>query len=287
MRNGMWMILRARLNLLREAYRGWRKDHASLMAAALTYYTLISVTPLLIILVTVAGFFFGRDNGEGMVASGLQTLVGPEGVAVLQSLVHRAGGERSRWMATVIGLVIVIYGSTRVFSELRRTLHVIWRIPVRFSKRARALDLLRAHFVSFVMVIGIGILWLAGMLSSTLISAVGTFLRENLPENLGLARLIHSITSVILLGISVALIYRFIPGKGVRFREVWSGALLTAVLLTFGQRVLGFYLGSATIRSIYGAAGSLIATLFWFYYSWSVFFYGAEYTRARSKLQAN
>jgi len=98
--------------------------------------------------------------------------------------------------------------------------------------------------------------------------------------------LIHNVASVILLGISVALIYRFIPGKGVRFKDVWAGSLLTAVLLTFGQRVLGFYLGSATLRSIYGAAGSLIATLFWFYYSWSVFFYGAEYTRVRSKLNS-
>jgi len=126
MRYRLWRNLRSGLVLLRDAYRGWRRDHASLMAAALTYYTLISVTPLLIILVTIAGFFFGPDDGEGRVFSGMQALVGPEGVAVLQSLVHRAGGEPSRWMATVIGLVIVFYGSTRVFSELRRTLHVIF-----------------------------------------------------------------------------------------------------------------------------------------------------------------
>jgi membrane protein len=256
------------------------------MAAALTYYTLISVAPLLIILLTLAGFFFGPEQGAGKVASGLAALVGPEGVALLDRWVHRAGGEASRWFATMIGLGIVFYGSTRVFSELRRTLRVIWGFPVRMSKRARLLDILRANLISFLMVVGIGLLVLAGILSSTIISAIGTFLNHRLPEALELARLIHSTASVALLGLSLVLVYRFLPGKGVRWRDVWGGALLAAILLTLGQRALGFYLGNTTIRSLYGAAGSVVVTLFWFYYSWMIFFFGAEFTKARSRLNS-
>lgn len=273
--------LRVGWRLLVATVEAWFVDHASLMAAALSFYSLISIAPLLIIVLYVSSFVLGPQQVQQGVASGVAVLLGDAAAQVLGSLIERAAVQGAGWMATAVGTAIVLYGSMRVFAELQRALRVVWRNPEETPSGFRLLQYLSTHLFSFLLVIGAGLLWLLGIVGSTALSAVARWLREKVPASAGLelATLIHGAASVLLLSAALALIYRLFSEGRATWRDVWPGAVLTAVLLTVGQKLIGYYLANQMARSVYGVAGSAIAVVFWFYYSWLIFFLGAEFTK--------
>ncbi len=275
--------------LARGVALAWDQTHASFMAAALAFYSLISIAPLMILLLFAAGSVFGPEEVQRNVLRGLEPIVGAQGAELLRGLSASAYSQGQRWVASLIGLSVIAYGSARVFLELQRALHVIfhdpqqprqvWTGPLWLRIARAALFWIRTQLLSFVMVLGVGVLWFVGIVSSTAISAVGAWVGDHVPETLRFASLIHLVASTVLLTLTVGLVYRYLPLRRPRWHQVWPGALLTAVMLTGGQKVIGTYLGYKTITSVYGAAGSVVLVIFWFYYSWLVFFLGAVFTR--------
>ncbi len=259
----------------------WYTDHASLMAAALAFYSLISIAPLLILVLAAASAIWGPHEVQENVAAGLAVVLGGAAADFLRNLIGRAAREGSAFTATVVGAVVVLYGSTRVFAELQRALRAVWRNPEETPEGFQFLRYLSQHLLSFGLVIGAGILWVMGMVGSTVLTVVDRWLRGAVPTSAGLnlAPLIHLGASVVLLTGAVSLIYRLFSEGRATWRDVWPGSVLTALLLTLGQKLIGAYLGKMMSNSVYGVAGSAIVVVFWFYYSWLIFFLGAEFTK--------
>jgi len=281
-------VLRRLRELLVETVNAWQRDHASLMAAALSFYTMISLAPMLIIVLSVASLWFGPEEVHARVSRGAAVLLGTQGAALLDSVGDGARLRGGGITATLVSIGIVIYGSTRVFGELQRALAVVWRRPDIPYEGFHPLRWLRVHLVSFLMVIGAGVLWLAGVVSSAVISGLGAWMTDQiaLPDGLVLARYVQPIASVLLLTVALAPLFRFFSQGRACWSESWLGAVLTAVMMTAGQKLIGMYLGYRTISSVYGAAGSLIVVVFWLHYSWMMFLLGAELTKVSTMLRA-
>lgn len=280
MKNGLKTGSGRGKSVLGDAVAGWSRDKVSLMAASLSYFTLISVTPLLILVLTTAGVVYGPGDVESRVFSGMRLFVGNDFTDLLQNWILQAELDPTRWLATVAGIVIILYGSSQVFTMLQRALRELWGAPAPRSRKFRALQVLKTRASSFVMVIGIGALWFAAMFAGTVLAAWDAWLGEAVPEGVTLVRVWHSILMVLVYGMFASLIYRYLAPVRVTWKDSWIGSIVFAVLSGLGQKVLGWYLAYTTISTLYGAAGSLVVILLWFYYSWLVFFLGVEFTIA-------
>jgi membrane protein len=273
--------------LLVETVHAWQRDHASLMAAALAFYTMVAVVSLLIIALSIASRWYGPDEILRRVEQGGGVLIGP---AATETLLQSPLGSvpESGLAATLVSIVIVIYGSTRVFGELHRSLSVIWRRPDLPPEGFHPLRWLRRHLFAFLMVLATGALWLIGIVSSTAITALGAWARDriDLPRGLGFASIMQPIASVVLLTAALSLLYRFLSQGRACWSESLLGAALTAVLMTAGQKVLALYLRHPALESVYGATGAILVIAFYFYYSWMIFLLGAEMTKVATALRA-
>ncbi len=267
-------------SIVADAIAGWARDKVSLTAASLSYFTLISVTPLLILVLTTAGMVYGPGDVESRVFSGMRLFVGDHFTNLLQSWIRQAELDPTRWLATVAGIVIILFGSSQVFTMLQRALRELWGAPLPQSRRFRALQVLKTRASSFVMVIGIGALWFASIFAGTVLAAWDAWLGEAVPRGLTVVRVWHSVLTVLVYGLFAALIYRYLAPVRIAWKDAWTGAAVFAVLSAVGQKVLGWYLAYTTISTLYGAAGSLVVILLWFYYSWLVFLLGVEFTIA-------
>lgn len=267
-------------SIWRDAFSGWARDKVSLMAASLSYFTLISVTPLAILVLTAASFVYGPGKVESRVFSGMRLVVGDHFADLLAGWIRQAELDPTRWLATVAGIAIIVFGSTQVFTMLQRALRELWGAPPPRSRRFRLLQVLKTRASSFLMVIGIGAIWFAAMFAGTVLAAWDAWLGESVPRGVTLVRLWHSVLTILLYGLFASLIYRYLAPVKVMWRDVRPGAVVFGVLSGLGQKLLGWYLAYATISTLYGAAGSLVVILLWFYYSWLVFFLGAEFTIA-------
>lgn len=262
--------------LLRDTVSAWLDDYAPSMGAALAYYTVFSVAPLLLIVITVAGVAFGAEAARGAVVQRIGGLVGPEGAAAIEAMlvsVNRPGATR---VTAVIGVAALFIGATTVFAELQDALDRIWRAPER-KKASGIVEFFRTRVLSFGMVLGIGFLLIVSLVASAALSALG---RAWLPlsEIEALAHGADTLLSFSLVTVAFALIYKTIPHANVRWPDVWLGALVTSALFTFGKLLIGLYIGKAGVASGYGAAGSLVVVLIWVYYSAQIFLLGAEFT---------
>lgn len=265
------------LGLLKETFFSWQSDKVSRMAAALAYYSVFSLAPLLIIVVAVAGIIYGRAAAAGEIVGQMQNLVGAEVASVIESLIENASRPRSGIIATIIGAAVILVGATGVFSELKDALNTIWKVE---STKGMVGSVLHSRFLSFLMVLGIGLLLLLSIVTNTLLSAAAAFLKGLVPGLSFLLFLSNVLIPFLLISILFAVSYKFLPDVYVAWSDVWVGSAIASLLFTVGKLVLGFYLGSSKIGSAYGAAGSLVVLLFWVYFSAQVFLLGAEFTRA-------
>lgn len=270
------MKLRTVVSLLRATLQAWQKDDASRLAAALAYYTTFSLAPVLVIVVAIAGIFFGQDAVQGELVGQLRGLVGEQGAVVIQSLLSNAQtSSDGGFLPTFISIVLLIFGATGVFSQLQTSLNIIWNVD---PPKQGASQFIRTRLLSFAMVAVIGFLMLVSLMLSAGLAAL-----DNIFSTLQLwAPLLQGLNAALsfcIITLLFGLIFKVLPDVDIAWRDVSVGAAITALLFTLGKSLIGLYLGNSSVGSAYGAAGSLAVVLIWVYYSAQILFLGAEFTQ--------
>ena len=260
----------------------WIEDRCPKLGAALSFYMIFSLSPLLVVAVFVAGLIFGDDAAQGEIVYQIEDMVGKEGAVIVQTALKNSRYSADGLTAIIISSVTLLIGSTIVFVELQDSLNQIWKVK---SKPGRNLfkiirDFILGRFQSFAMVIGIGFLLLVSLLLSAVLSALNKYLSDTF---LSLPSYVFAITDIVIplfvIFVFFMVVYKVLPDVSIHWKDVWVGALVTSALFVLGKYLIGLYLGSSTVASTYGAAGSLVIFLLWIYYSAQILFLGAEFTK--------
>jgi membrane protein len=263
--------------LVKAAAKAWIEDYAPSMGAALSYYTVFSLAPVLLIVVSVAGLVFGEEAARGEVFEQIAGLVGAESARAIELMLESLNKPERGALGTVIGVVTLGIGATTVFGELQDALDRIWRAPVR-AGTSGLWALLRDRLLSFGMILGIAFLLMVSLVASAALSALGKWWGGVFGEWEILLQGVNLVVGLFLTTAVFALIYKLMPRVKVRWHDVWLGALTTAVLFSIGKFLIGLYIGKSGIASGFGAAGSLAIVFVWVYYSAQIFLLGAEFT---------
>ena len=269
--------------LIKTTFNSWIDDNASSMGAALAFYTLFSIAPLLLVVLSITGFVFGLEAARGEIAGQLQNLMGEQSALAVQALLLNVDKPKEGFIATVIGVVLLLVGATSVFGELQSSLNRIWRAPER-PKVTDFFALLHERLLSFGMILGVGFILMVSLLFSAALSAIGQWSSPHFDEWVLLLNIFNVVLGFVLTTTMFALIYKLMPRVRIHWGEVWLGAVITAILFAIGKFLIGLYIGRSAITSGFGAAGSLVALLVWVYYSAQVFLLGAEFTWAYSNI---
>jgi membrane protein len=264
------------LQLLKSTYTQWSRDKVPRMGAALAYYTIFSLAPLLVIAIAIAGFVFGREAVEGRITYEIQGLIGSESARAVQTMIQSAHKPAHGVIATIFGVVLLLVGASGVFSEMQDALNTIWKVDT--TSKTGVWNLVKYRFLSFGMVLGIGFLLLVSLLLSTALSAVTTYASSFLPIPPAALHAVDFLFSVFFIAALMALIFKLLPDVKIAWGDVWVGAALTSLLFTAGKFLIGFYIGKSVTMSAYGAAGSVVIILAWIYYSAQLLYFGAEFT---------
>lgn len=256
----------------------WFDHNASSLGAALAYYTLFSVAPIVIIAMAIAGYVFGADTAHTQVLAQLQALIGDAGAAAVRELLSNAHYSDKRGLAAAVGVVTLLVGATSVFGELQNALGRIWQTPPP-EHEVGWWRFLRGRVLSVGMVLGVGFLLLVSLVASAALAAFGGWLGAVLPQLQILLPLLDIVLSFAMSVLLFAMIYKYVPRESIPWGDVWIGAGVTALLFSVGKSLIGIYLGKSSFNSAYGAAGSLVVLLLWIYYSAQIFLLGAEFTR--------
>jgi len=269
--------------LLKETFNDWLDDNAPKMAAALSYYTLFSIAPLLVIAIAISAWVLGQQGAANRISYEIQGLVGPTGAIAIQTLVESANRPRAGLIATIVGVATLLFGASGVFGELQDSLNTIWDVKPRPG--AGFLDLIKNRFLSFAMVLCTGFLLLVSLALSAWLAAFGELIEKAMPGSQITAHVINFVVSLIVFTLLFAMLYKVLPDAKIEWKHVWLGAAVTAGLFTVGKTLIGFYLGRSAVASSYGAAGSVIVVLLWVNYSSLIVLFGAEFTHvyARSR----
>lgn len=265
----------------RNSAEAFIEDGALSRGAAIAFYAVTSIGPLLLIVVAVAGLFLGEDAARGALMTKLGNAMGSESAGFLQLAIGSASNPRSGIIATVIGVVSLVVTASGVFGEMQTALNAIWRASPEGTTVTR---LIKSRLTSLTLVVTLGFLLLVSLVIGAAIAAVGDVLNNIMPFTQMLLHLVNFTVSLALLGAIFAAIYKILPDTHLRWRDVGVGAMVTALLITVGKMAIGIYIGTTGIASSYGAAGSVMAALLWVYYSAQIFLYGAEFTRAYAEV---
>lgn len=267
-------------NLLKLSYQGWKEDKASRLSAALAYYTIFSLAPLLIIVIAITGLFWQQQAVHQQVMGQIQGLVGVDGAKFVSDLLTSASNPAKGITATILGIITLLFGALGVFNELHNALNTIWEVEEEevhgFLQSVK--KIIFDRFLSFTMILGIGFLLLVSLVISAGLSAFQQTLGNAFPLSEFIWQMINLIISIGVITVLFALIYKFLPDAEIAWRDVWLGAFVTAVLFSLGKLLIGIYLGNSAVASSFGAAGSLVLLLVWVYYSAQILFFGAEFT---------
>lgn len=268
--------------LIRLTVERWTDDKVPKLAAALAYYTSFAIAPVLLIAIALAGMIFGADAARGAVSREISGLVGFRIGDEIEGLLKNAWQPKAGMLATILGVIALIFGASGVFVELQDSLNIIWKVK---KKAGRGVwGTVRDRFLSFTMVLGIGFLLLVSLALSAALEALSQWMMQGRSETL-LIRLLNPVVSMVVISGLFAASFKALPDARTRWRDVAVGAVLTAVLFTLGKFLLGLYLGRNTIGTTYGAAGSFVLLLLWIYYSSQIFYLGAEFTKAWADLR--
>jgi membrane protein len=272
------MNLKTLWSLTKDSLSAWVDDYAPSMGAALAYYTMFSLAPLLIIVIAIAGMVFGAEAARGQIVDQLRGLMGVEGAAAVQGMLTSASSPTRSIVASIVGLLTLLIGATSIFGELQSDLDRIWRAPA--AKTGGGLwVLVRSRLLSFGMILTIGFLLLVSLVVSAGLAALGTWGESVFGGASGVVlQVLNLVVSFAIVTVLFALIYKILPRVRVAWRDVWIGAGVTASLFTAGKFVIGLYLGKSGVTSAFGAAGSVVVLLVWVYYSAQIFLVGAEFT---------
>jgi membrane protein len=270
------------VQLIKETFSEWSEDKVPRLAAALAYYTAFALAPLLLIAIAVAGFFFGREAATNQIGQQLAGLLGPTAADAVNTMVEAASANQGGGIiASIIGVATLLFAASGVFGELQDSLNTIWEVQPKPNQGIIAT--VKQRFFSFAMVLGVGFLLLVSLVLSAVLGALGGLVAG---DQAGESLIWKTVNFVVSFGVTTllfALIYKILPDVKIQWRDVWVGALVTALLFTLGKAALGWYLGRPGTTSTYGAAGSFVALLLWVYYSAQILFFGAEFTQVYAK----
>jgi membrane protein len=263
--------------LLKNAAQEWSEDKASRLAAALSYYTIFSLAPLLVIVIAIAGLVFGQEAAQQELLAQIEGLVGEEGATAIQEMIAGASDTGDSILAAVIGFVLLLFGASGVFAQLQDAMNTMWEVKPKEGRGILAI--VKDRILSFGMVLVIGFLLLVSLVLSAALAALSNFMAGLLPANEIIMQVISFAVSFAVISFLFALIFKYLPDAEVAWGDVWLGAIVTALLFTIGKELIGLYLGRSAVASTYGAAGSLVILLLWVYYSAQILFFGAEFTQ--------
>jgi membrane protein len=264
-----WQIVMAAAN-------AWVDDYAPSMGAALSYYTLFSLAPLLVLIIAIAGMVFGQDAAQGAIIAQLQGIMGKEGATAVQGLLQAAREPSTGILASIVGGFLLLLGATAIFAELQTDLDRIWEVPAK-AKPSGIWGWLRSRVLSFGLVLGLAFMLMISLVVSAALAASSQWLSGGAAETV-LASVLNFIASFALFTVLFAMIYKIMPTAKISWHDVWMGAAVTALLFNVGKSLIGLYLAKSSVASGFGAAGSFVILIAWFYYSAQIFLFGAEYT---------
>lgn len=270
------MAIQQAWNIIVEAGKGWMTDNAPRMAAALAFYTILSLAPLLVITTAIVGSVLGEEAARGQIVAQLQGLIGSAGAEVIQTTLRHANQPRVGLIASLIGIVTLLFGASGVFVELQDDLNVVWK-TARNDKEGWS-ETIKERLFSFAIVLAVGFLLLVSLFVSAMLAVFGTLIKDFLPE---LGAVVSLFNLALSLGVTTtlfALMFQYLPDYRLPWRVVLIGATLTAILFSLGKYLIGLYVSHAGIATPFGAAGSVVVLVVWVYYSALIFFYGAEVT---------
>lgn len=267
------------LRIFLAAGKCWAEDNAFKHAGAVSFYTLFSLAPIMLIAVTLAGAIFGTDAAQGELTAQLTGLVGADGAQVVEKLLAESRPDLHGWLPALLGGGVLLVGATTVFAQLQESLNAIWGVAARPTRNSFVVLLVR-RLLSFALVLTIGFLLLVSLVLTTAITVMTTYAEGLLPMPPGVLRGLDLLIPLVVVTVLFAMIFKVLPDVELRWRDVWRGAFITAVLFGVGRMLISFYLGRTDIASTYGAAGSLVLLLMWVYYSTLILIFGVEFTRA-------
>jgi membrane protein len=270
--------------LVKDTASAFIEDDALSRGAAISFYTVTSIAPILLIVIAIAGLAFGRDAAQGALTAQIGGLMGQQTADVLQSAVANASGKSSGVLATIIGVIAVLATASGVFGEMQSALNAIWKAK---PQGGTVSQIVRARAASLGLVAALGFLLLVSLVISAALTAFGNYLNAILPFGKFIIEALNLLVSLALISILIAAIYKVLPDRPIDWRDVIVGAVVTAVLFTAGKSLIGWYIGSSAVASSYGAAGALIVLLLWVYYSAQIFLVGAEFTKAYAYAHTN
>lgn len=263
--------------VLKETAQGWQENKVPRLSAALAFYTALSISPLIVIALAVAGFLYGEQAAQGLLVDQIRNVVGGEGARAIQSIIANAQASGSGLISLVISSVVLFVSASGVFVELQDSLNTIWGVAPKPG--AGILKTVKDRFLSFAMVLGTGFLLLVSLIVNTGLEFASSYMGL---EDLLAGQAVSALLSFLLIMLMFAAILKVLPDVHLVWRDVWLGAALTTLLFVLGKFAIGFYLGHSSVGSSFGAAGSVIVFLVWVYYSAQILFMGAELTRAMS-----
>jgi membrane protein len=269
------------VSLISQTATEWMEDGALRLSAALAFYSVFSIAPLLIISISIAGLVLGTEAVRGQLDQELSAYIGKQAAAGVQTLVQGASRPAQSWIGTAVGFTVLLVGASGVFGQLKDALNIIWDVKV--TRKLGVAGFLRTYLLSFGMVLGLGFLLLVSLLLSTAIAALNKYLNYYLGLPVEVWTVLALLVSMALLAVLFATIFKMLPDIQVRWREVWVGAVATAVLFEVGKFGLGYYLGRESTASTYGAAASVVLLLLWVYYASCILLFGAEFTQVYAR----
>ncbi len=266
------------LALLRQAFTGWNDHNAPRLGASVSYYTLFSMAPLLIIAIGVAGLVFGEKAAQGQIQAQLAGLIGEQSSKAIEGVIQASRQTKAGILASVVAFVTLLLGATGVFVELKSALNDVW--GAKPPPSAGVWGYVRTRLVSLAMVMAVGFLLMVSLVASAALAAIQGLFAGWMPGWDKLLWALNTLVSFAVITVLFALLLKYLPDTPVAWKDVWLGAALTAVLFNIGKTLIGLYLGKSSVASVYGAAGSLVVVIVWVYYAAQIFFFGAELTLA-------
>lgn len=264
--------------VLKESLLNFFRDNCLKLSAALAYYTVFSIGPMLLVVIAIAGYFFGRDAIEGEVFFQLRNLVGSAPAAQIQQIIQNAKLSDHTLLASIFGVITLIIGATGVFSEIQDSINLIWQLKPK-PRKGLILFLIN-RIISFSMVVGLGFIIIVSLVASALISALGKKLHAMYPElAIYFIQGFNHLLSFATITLLFAVIFKVLPDAKIKWKDVWVGSLLTSILFLIGKFLIGYYIGNSNIGSTFGAAGAIIILLLWVNYSSIILYFGAEFTQ--------
>lgn len=269
--------LKTAFGILKQTGHDWSDDKVPRLGAALAYYAIFSIAPLVVIVIAIAGMWFGKDQAQQQTLTQLSGMVGDQGAQAIASLLEAANKPREGLIASALAIVTLIVGAAGVFVQLQDALNTIWEVK---PKPGRGVwGFIRHRILSMATVCGIGFLLLISLIASAGLTAAGQWLSGSMPGGEALWQVINLVISYVVIAVMFSLMFKYMPDVKIGWRDVWIGGALTALLFIVGKFALGMYLGRSSVSSAYGAAGSLVILLLWIYYSAQIFLFGAEFTQ--------